>query len=76
LTAEDQTEDQPVEKVKEFKAKIKAADAILIHSYARMRLFHPGRPQECHRLCFPKPHEDNVFAHKPVAMMGASPTAF
>jgi NAD(P)H-dependent FMN reductase len=30
LTAEDQTENQPVEKVKEFKAKIKAADAILI----------------------------------------------
>jgi chromate reductase len=63
-------ENQPPEKVKEFKAKIRAADAILIatpeYNYSipgvlKNAIDHASRP-----------YGDNVFDGKPVAIMGAS----
>ncbi len=64
-------EDQPVEKVKEFKAKIKAADAILIAT-PEYNYSIPGVLKNAID-CASRPYGDNSFAHKPVAMMGAAP---
>jgi len=64
------TENNPPEKVKQFKAKIKAADAILIvtpeYNYSipgvlKNAIDHASRP-----------YGDNSFDGKPVAFMGAS----
>jgi chromate reductase len=63
-------EDQPVEKVKEFKAKIKAADAILIAT-PEYNYSIPGVLKNAID-CASRPYGDNAFAHKPVAIMGAS----
>src|SRR4030042_5731960 len=63
-------ENQPPEKVKEFKAKIRAADAILMatpeYNYSipgvlKNAIDHASRP-----------YGDNAFDGKPVAIMGAS----
>ncbi|MDA8388737.1 MAG: NAD(P)H-dependent oxidoreductase [Nitrospiraceae bacterium] len=62
---------QPVEKVKEFKAKIKAADAILIAT-PEYNYSVPGVLKNAID-CASRPYGDNAFAHKPVAIMGASP---
>jgi chromate reductase len=64
-------EDQPVERVKEFKAKIRAADAILIAT-PEYNYSIPGVLKNAID-CASRPYEDNAFAHKPVAIMGASP---
>ncbi len=64
-------EDQPVEKVREFKTKIRAADAILIAT-PEYNYSIPGVLKNAID-CASRPHADNAFAHKPVAMMGASP---
>ena len=64
-------EDQPVEKVKEFKARIKAADAILIAT-PEYNYSIPGVLKNAID-CASRPYGDNAFAHKPVAIMGASP---
>jgi len=64
-------EHQPVEKVKEFKAKIRAADAILIAT-PEYNYSIPGVLKNAID-CASRPHGDNAFAHKPVALMGASP---
>jgi chromate reductase len=63
-------EDQPVEKVTVFKAKIKAADAILIAT-PEYNYSIPGVLKNAID-CASRPYGDNAFAHKPVAMMGAS----
>lgn len=64
-------EDQPVEKVKEFKARIKAADAILIAT-PEYNYSIPGVLKNAID-CASRPYGDNAFAHKPVAIMGAAP---
>jgi chromate reductase len=64
-------ENQPVEKVKEFKAKIRAADAILIAT-PEYNYSVPGVLKNAID-CASRPYGDNSFAHKPVAIMGASP---
>jgi len=64
-------ENQPVEKVKEFKARIKAADAILIAT-PEYNYSIPGVLKNAID-CASRPYGDNSFAHKPVAIMGASP---
>lgn len=64
-------ENQPVEKVKEFKAKIRAADAILIAT-PEYNYSIPGVLKNAID-CASRPYGDNAFAHKPVAVMGASP---
>jgi chromate reductase len=63
-------EDHPVEKVKEFKAKIRAADAILIAT-PEYNYSIPGVLKNAID-CASRPYGDNAFEHKPVAMMGAS----
>jgi chromate reductase len=63
-------EDQPVEKVKEFKAKIRAADAILIAT-PEYNYSIPGVLKNAIDSAS-RPYGDNAFEHKPVAMMGAS----
>jgi len=63
-------ENQPVEKVKMFKAKIKAADAILIAT-PEYNYSIPGVLKNAID-CASRPYGDNAFAHKPVAIMGAS----
>jgi len=63
-------ENQPGEKVQEFKAKIKAADAILIAT-PEYNYSIPGVLKNAID-CASRPYGDNAFAHKPVAMMGAS----
>jgi len=65
-------EDQPVEKVKVFKAKIKAADAILIAT-PEYNYSIPGVLKNAID-CASRPYGDNAFAHKPVAIMGAAPS--
>jgi chromate reductase len=59
------------QKVKEFKAKIRAADAILIatpeHNYSM-----PGVLKNAIDLAS-RPYGDNSFEDKPVAIMSASP---
>ena len=64
-------ENQPSEKVKEFKAKIRAADAILIAT-PEYNYSIPGVLKNAID-CASRPYGDNAFEHKPVAMMGASP---
>ncbi len=64
-------ENQPSEKVKEFKAKIRAADAILIAT-PEYNYSIPGVLKNAID-CASRPHGDNAFEHKPVAIMGASP---
>lgn len=64
-------EDQPVEKVKEFKAKIRAADAVLIAT-PEYNYSIPGVLKNA-LDCASRPYGDNAFEHKPVAIMGASP---
>lgn len=63
-------ENQPSEKVKEFKAKIRAADAILIAT-PEYNYSIPGVLKNAID-CASRPHGDNAFEHKPVAIMGAS----
>jgi chromate reductase len=63
-------ENQPSEKVKEFKAKIRAADAILIVT-PEYNYSIPGVLKNAID-CASRPHGDNAFEHKPVAIMGAS----
>lgn len=64
-------ENQPTEKVKEFKAKIRAADAVLIAT-PEYNYSIPGVLKNAID-CASRPYGDNAFAHKPVAIMGASP---
>jgi chromate reductase len=64
-------ENQPVERVKEFKAKIRAADAILIAT-PEYNYSIPGVLKNAID-CASRPYGDNAFAHKPAAIMGASP---
>src|SRR5208283_2114288 len=64
-------EHQPTEKVKEFKAKIRAADAILIAT-PEYNYSVPGVLKNAID-CASRPYGDNAFEHKPVAIMGASP---
>jgi chromate reductase len=64
-------ENEPAEKVREFKARIKAADAILIVT-PEYNYSIPGVLKNAID-CASRPFEDNAFARKPVAMMGASP---
>jgi len=64
-------ENQPPEKVKEFKAKIRAADAILIAT-PEYNYSIPGVLKNAID-CASRPYGDNAFEHKPVAIMGASP---
>ena len=63
-------ENQPPEKVKEFKAKIRAADAILIatpeYNYSIPGLLKNAIDNAS------RPYGDNAFDGKPVAMMGAT----
>ncbi|MBI4963006.1 MAG: NAD(P)H-dependent oxidoreductase [Desulfomonile tiedjei] len=63
-------EDQPTEKVKEFKARIRAADAILIAT-PEYNYSIPGVLKNAID-CASRPYGDNAFEHKPVAIMGAS----
>jgi chromate reductase len=63
-------ENEPVEKVSEFKARIKAADAILIAT-PEYNYSIPGVLKNAID-CASRPYADNAFAHKPVAIMGAS----
>jgi len=63
-------ENQPAQKVKEFKAKIRAADAILIVT-PEYNYSIPGVLKNAID-CASRPHGDNAFEHKPVAIMGAS----
>jgi chromate reductase len=63
-------ENQPAERVKEFKAKIRAADAILIAT-PEYNYSIPGVLKNAID-CASRPYGDNAFAHKPVALMGAS----
>jgi len=63
-------EQEPVERVREFKAKIKAADAILIAT-PEYNYSIPGVLKNAID-CASRPYGDNAFAHKPVAIMGAS----
>ena len=63
-------ENQPCERVKEFKAKIKAADAVLIAT-PEYNYSIPGVLKNAIDAAS-RPYGDNAFAHKPVAIMGAS----
>ncbi|MGO9567298.1 MAG: NADPH-dependent FMN reductase [Desulfomonilaceae bacterium] len=63
-------EDQPTEKVKEFKAKIRASDALLIAT-PEYNYSIPGVLKNAID-CASRPYGDNAFEHKPVAIMGAS----
>jgi len=64
------SENRPPEKVKEFKAKIKSADAILIatpeHNYSMPSALKNAIDWAS------RPYGDNAFEGKPVAMMSAS----
>jgi len=63
-------ENQPPEKVKEFKAKIRAADAILIAT-PEYNYSIPGVLKNAIDTAS-RPYGDNAFDGKPVAIMGAS----
>ncbi len=63
-------ENQPPEKVKEFKTKIRAADAILIVT-PEYNYSIPGVLKNAID-CASRPYGDNAFEGKPVAVMGAS----
>jgi chromate reductase, NAD(P)H dehydrogenase (quinone) len=58
------------EKVKEFKTRIRAADAILIAT-PEYNYSIPGVLKNAID-CASRPYGDNAFEHKPVAIMGAS----
>ncbi len=64
-------EDKPTQKVREFKAKIKDADAILIAT-PEYNYSIPGVLKNALDTAS-RPYGDNSFEGKPVAMMGASP---
>jgi chromate reductase len=63
-------EDQPAERVKEFKNKIRAADALLIAT-PEYNYSVPGILKNAIDNAS-RPHGDNAFDGKPVAIMGAS----
>lgn len=63
-------ENQPSEKVKEFKAKIRAADAILMAT-PEYNYSIPGVLKNAVDWAS-RPYGDNAFDNKPVALMGAS----
>ena len=63
-------EKQPAERVKEFKEKIRGADAILIAT-PEYNYSIPGVLKNAID-CASRPYGDNAFEHKPVALMGAS----
>lgn len=63
-------EDDPPRKVKDFKAKIKAADAILIAT-PEYNYSIPGVLKNAIDWAS-RPYPDNAFKGKPVAIMGAS----
>ena len=63
-------ENDPPEKVKEFKKKIKAADAILIASPEANYTIHGVLTNAMNWAS--RPYGDNAFDGKPVAVMGAS----
>ncbi len=63
-------ETQPPEKLKEFKAKIRAADAILIVT-PEYNYSIPGILKNAID-CASRPYGDNALEGKPVALMGAS----
>jgi len=63
-------ENTPPEKVKEFKTKIRAADAILIAT-PEYNYSIPGVLKNAIDWAS-RPHGDNAFEGKPVALMGAS----
>ncbi len=63
-------EGQPTEAVKEFKSRIRAADAILIAT-PEYNYSIPGVLKNAID-CASRPYGDNAFEHKPVAIMGAS----
>ena len=63
-------ENQPAERVKEFKAKIRAADAILIAT-PEYNYSIPGVLKNAIDAAS-RPYGDNALTHKPVAIMGAS----
>lgn len=62
---------QPPDKVKEFKARIRAADAILIVT-PEYNYSIPGVLKNAID-CASRPYGDNALDGKPVAVMGASP---
>ena len=64
-------EDNPSEKVKEFKAKIRAADAVLIAT-PEYNYSMPGVLKNALDAAS-RPYGDNAWDGKPVAIMGASP---
>jgi chromate reductase len=64
-------ENQPPEKVKEFKAKIRGADAILIAT-PEYNYSIPGVLKNAIDWAS-RPYGDNALEGKPVALMGASP---
>lgn len=63
-------EDQPPQKVKEFKAKIRAADAILIAT-PEANYTLPGALTNAMNWAS-RPYGDNAFDGKPVGIMGAT----
>ncbi len=63
-------ENQPPQKVRDFKAKIRAADAILIVT-PEYNYSIPGVLKNAID-CASRPYGDNAFEGKPVAVMGAS----
>ena len=63
-------ESQPPQKVKEFKSKIRAADAILVAT-PEYNYSIPGVLKNAIDSAS-RPYGDNAFEGKPVAMMGAS----
>ncbi|MBI5252331.1 MAG: NAD(P)H-dependent oxidoreductase [Desulfomonile tiedjei] len=63
-------ENEPTDKVKEFKAKIRAADAILIAT-PEYNYSIPGVLKNAID-CASRPYGDNAFEHKTIAIMGAS----
>lgn len=63
-------ENQPSAKLKEFKAKIRSADAILIAT-PEYNYSIPGVLKNAID-CASRPYGDNAFEHKPVAIMGAT----
>ena len=63
-------ENQPPQKVKEFKAKIRAADAILIAT-PEANYTLPGVLTNAMNWAS-RPYGDNAFSGKPVAVMGAT----
>lgn len=63
-------ENEPTEKVTEFKTRIRAADAVLIVT-PEYNYSIPGVLKNAID-CASRPYGDNAFEHKPVAIMGAS----